>query len=291
MNEEFDLDFGESKFRKEWRYFNEGRKYERNLHCQNVHKWILGISDLHVPYQLPIETFKDYAGKIDILVIGGDVLDCQALSRFLKLYRESPMDEIIQARQYLINLIELLLPKEVYIIVGNHDVRMQSYLSKSLDSDLLELMPTTALDLIVEDGVRRYDKRSKAKIWYDPLTKVFPDIQIHFDGGWFCKVNKTYFCHPFAFSSGNLKTAERAMEYFLKSDAEPFDSLVLAHTHRTGDLKKGRISIFEQGACCQTEKMDYTDGRLSDPQQKGFILVAQDKDGNLVYDATKRIIL
>ncbi|MDD3041128.1 metallophosphoesterase [Bacteroides sp.] len=291
MNNEFHTDFGESKFRKQWTYFNDGRMYEKELRKQNVHKWILSISDLHVPYQLPIDTFVEYSGKIDTLVLNGDILDCQALSKFNKVYRDSPMDEIIQARQYLIDLIDMLMPNEIYVTVGNHDVRMQAYLSKALDSDLLELMPMTALDLIVEDGMRRYDKRSKAKIWYDPLIKVFPDIKFHFDGGWSCKVGKSWFCHPMAFSSGNLKTAERAMEYFLKSDDEPFDSLILAHTHRTGDLKKGRITIFEQGACCRTEKMDYTDGRLTDPQQKGFILVAQDKEGNLLYDATKRIIL
>jgi predicted phosphodiesterase len=291
MNNAFGYSYTESKYRKYWTIWNAGREYERSLKESGIASRILALSDFHVPYQLPIETFSEYAGKIDILVLNGDLVDHQPISRFSHSYRNSPMEEIIECRQYLIDLIEMIAPKEVYITVGNHEARFESYLSKNLDTDLTELMPSSALDLIVEDGLRRYDKRTKAKVWYDPLVKVFPEIKIHFNGDWKCKVGKTWFSHPFAFSSGNLKTAERAMEFFLKSDPEPFDSLVMAHTHRTGDLKKGRITIFEQGACCHTEKMNYTDGKLSDPQQKGFMFVAQDKDGNIVYDATKRIVL
>lgn len=291
MNAAFNRDCGESKYRKEWAGFNAGRLYERRLHSQNVFRRILSISDLHVPYNLPASLLSEYAGKTDILVVNGDVTDMQAISRFPKAYRESPMDEIVSSRQVLIDIIELIDPREVYINFGNHDVRLQSYLTKNLDSDILELMPMTPLDLIVDDGFRRYDKRSKSKTWYDPLVKVFPDKKIVYTNDWKVKIGKSWFVHPYAFSSGNLRTAEKAMEFFLKSDKDSFDTVVMAHTHRTGDLKKGYITIFEQGAFCQVEKMNYTDGKLSDPQQKGFILVAQDKEGNLLYDATKRIIL
>ncbi len=291
MNAAFGYDFSESKYRKQWTYFNDGRNYERGLHGENVHRRILSISDAHVPYNLPVGTLAEHAGKVDILVINGDVTDMQAISRFPKAYRESPLDEIVTSRQFLIDLIEHINPNEVYITYGNHDVRFQSYLTKNLDTDLLELMPMTPLDLIVDDGFRRYDKRSKSKTWYDPLVKVFPDKKIVYANDWKVKIGKTWFVHPIAFSGGNLRTAEKAMEFFLKSDREPFDAVVMAHTHRTGDLKKGYITIFEQGAFCQTEKMNYTDGRLSDPQQKGYIVVAQDKEGNLLYNSTKRFIL
>lgn len=291
MNEAFDFEYGESKFRKEWTVWNAGRLYERNIKEVGINTRILALSDLHVPYQLPISTFADYCGKIDVLVLNGDLVDMQGISKFSKAYRESPMDEIIKCRQYLIELIEMLMPKEIYITVGNHDVRFQNYLSKNLDSDLIELMPMTPLDLIVEDGVRRYDKRTKAKVWYDPLKTVFPDIKIHFDGDWKAKVGTIWFAHPAAFSSGNLKTAERALDYFLKNDFEKITGVVLGHTHRTGDMRKGNAVIYEQGACCQTEMMTYTDGRLGDSQQKGFVYIALDKNGDLMYEASRRIIL
>jgi len=63
------------------------------------------------------------------------------------------------------------------------------------------------------------------------------------------------------------------------------------HTHKTGDTKIGEIYLYEAGACCQVDKMDYNNGRLTDPQQMGFLLVAHDKDGNFLYDPTERKIL
>ena len=71
---------------------------------------ILSISDLHIPFQLPITTFCDYVGNVDILQINGDVLDCQSLSKFPKQYRISPMDEMVETRKYLLNLIEYIKP-------------------------------------------------------------------------------------------------------------------------------------------------------------------------------------
>ena len=95
---------------------------------------ILSISDLHAPFQKPIDTYKDYVGKVDVLQINGDVVDMQSISKFLKVYRLSVMEEIIQARQYLIDLIEYIKPKKVVVTYGNHDIRFQNYISKNLDT-------------------------------------------------------------------------------------------------------------------------------------------------------------
>lgn len=45
---------------------------------------ILSISDLHVPFQLPIQTFENYVGKADILQLNGDLQDCFSVSKFSK---------------------------------------------------------------------------------------------------------------------------------------------------------------------------------------------------------------
>ena len=72
---------------------------------------ILSISDLHIPFQKPLETFEKYAGKIDVLQLNGDLIDCMALSRFTKTFRVSPVEEMIVCRQYLIDLITMIRPK------------------------------------------------------------------------------------------------------------------------------------------------------------------------------------
>ena len=238
LNYESGNDFGEAAWRKEYASFNRGRIYERTCGESGIATRILSISDTHVPYHLPIETFKDYIGCIDILQLNGDILDCQAISKFNKTYRVSMIEEMILARQYIIDLIEYINAKKVIINYGNHEYRFQNYLSKNLgDSDVLELMPETALDLICNDGFHHYDKRNKTKTWYEPLTKVFEDVQVEYTESWRTRIGNAIFCHPFAFNSGILKTAEKAMSYFLTKKDRDFDVIVMAHTHQCGDYK------------------------------------------------------
>lgn len=267
-------------------------EYDAYIHgFDGVATTILSISDLHVPFQLPISTFSDYAGKIDILQINGDVVDCQALSKFSKQYRISPMEEMIQSRQYLIDLIEYINPKKVIINYGNHDKRFANYFAKNLDTDILELLPDTSLELILVDGFKHYDKKTKSKIQYNPLCNVFNNIEIKYINNWKCKIGKTWFVHPIAYRQGTLSTCEQAMNYLHRTERELFDCVCMAHTHSIGDTEKGFIRLFEQGACCDVNKMNYMDGRLSTPQKMGFALICQNKDGDLIKDKSKVVVI
>lgn len=264
------------------------REYHNYLHNKNgIATRILSISDTHVPYQLPVEAFREYVGCIDILQLNGDILDCQSISKFPKTYRVSMIEEMIQARQYIIDLIECLKPKKVVINYGNHELRFQAYLAKNLDEDMLQLMPQTALDLICTDGFNHYDKRNKCKTWYEPLVKVFDDVEVVYTEDWKCKIGKAWFVHPSAYSSGMLKTAEKAMDYLFRTDREKFDCVIMSHTHKLGSYIQGEIHLFEQGAACKVEEHLYGDGKLFLPQQKGCIFLCQDNDGNLIYEKTK----
>lgn len=265
-------------------------EYDNYLKNNGITTRILSLSDLHVPYQLPIKTFQDYIGQLDILQLNGDISDCQSISKFPKVYRSSMMEEIIMSRQYIIDLIEYLKPKKVVINYGNHDIRFQTYLSKSIDTDLLELMPQTALDLIIDDGFYHYDKRSRTKVWYQPLKTVFEDIDVEYTKNWFCQIGNTIFCHPLAFSSGILKTAEKAMHYF-RNEGYSFTSLIMAHTHRVGEFTIGNTTIYEQGTCSDTKQQIYLDGKLTNSQKEGFIFICQDDAGNMIKDKSKLIVL
>ena len=194
--------------------FNRGMAYANRAKYSNVSDRILCISDPHVPYQLPIETFSQYAGLADTLVLNGDICDHQAISRFPKSYRVSPMEELITCRQYLISLIEYINPQKVIVIYGNHDTRFQSYFAKNLDSDILELMPKTSLELLFVDGFHHYNKKERTKVWYSPLKEVFSDIETVYADNWFYQIGDAICCHPIAYSSGILKTADKAVQYF-----------------------------------------------------------------------------
>lgn len=281
LNEAYGVNYDESKWRKDWRLFSAGRNYERKKADGSIATRILCISDLHVPYQLPLQTYQDYVGRVDLLVINGDVSDCQAISSFPKLYRDSPIEELIQTRAYLIDLINYLVPKRVVVLYGNHDIRFQSYLAKNIDTDLIELMPRTSLELVIMDGFHHYDKRAMTKTWYAPLHDVLEDVEIEYVDNWWVQHGDTIFCHPLAFSSGTMKTAEKALAFF-RNEGMQFKQIVVAHTHRVGYTKSGNTTVVEQGCCCDISKMNYSNGKLIPSQKEGFYYFGQDIDGNTV---------
>ena len=250
---------------------------------------ILSLSDLHVPFQLPVDLLSAYR-NVDILQLNGDLSDMQSISSFDKVYRTSPMEEIIETRKYLIDLIEYVNPKNVIVNYGNHDARFESYLAKNLDSDLLELMPQTSLELIFDDGFRHFNKKDRTKIEYKPLKDEFGDIEIEYTGNWYCQIGDAIFCHPRAYSSGMLKTSEKAMMWF-RNEGYDFRKLVTAHTHRSGQYTIGNTTIYEQGAFCDVDKNNYSDGKLINSQKEGFIYMVQDKNGNTIDDKTKLVVL
>lgn len=290
LNQERGTSYDESAFRKEYAAFNRGRIYERKQHENGVHTRILALSDFHVPFALPVQTFSDYAGRIDVLVLNGDLEDCQSVSNFPKKYRVPFVEEMVATRKYLMDLIELLKPPKVIITKGNHEDRLLRLLSDKLNEDILGIMPDSPLDLIINDGFQNTDRISHTKVWYSSLREIFPEVEIKYDGSWYAKVGKTIFAHPLTYSSAMLKTTEKAVNYFLRVDRD-FDAMVLAHTHKLGQYVQGGISMYEQGCCCDTSALNYTDGKLTLPQQEGFLLLCQDKTGALLPESTKLIQL
>ena len=263
---------------------------ENNKESANISNRILSISDVHYPFNKPLDIFKDYIGKVDTLQLNGDILDCYSISKYSKSYRISPIEEMIGARQYIIDLVEMIKPKKVVANYGNHEIRLGAYLSKNLDNELQELMPETAFDYIFTDGFTHYDRKTKAKVKYEPLINVFEDVEFEYNGKWFSQIGDAIFCHPKTYSSAPLKTAEKAL-YWFRNEGYTFKNMIMSHTHRIGSYKIGNSNIYEQGACCETDKMMYGDGQLVNSQKQGFIYLCQDKDGNTIDEFTKLVSL
>ena len=259
---------------------------DEDLACDRV----LCISDTHVPFSLPVSTWKDYYGKVDILILNGDIQDCQSISKFPKQYRVPFVEELVQTRFFIIDLVKMIRPHRVIVIKGNHEARMSRYLSDRLNEDLLNIMPDTPMDLIVNDGFKNRDRRYGSEVWYEPLKDVLAEegVEIIYAGDWWVKIGKVIFAHPLSYSGGMLKTAQKAAEYFLRVDRD-FSTLVMAHTHKQGSYTQGGIQLYEQGCCCDTKKLNYNDGYLTLPPQRGFIYLGLDKFGNEIKSKTKLI--
>lgn len=253
---------------------------------------VLSVSDAHVPYNLPVSIFRNYSGMVDILVFNGDTEDCYSASSFPKKYREPLGYEMAATRTYMIDVIEMIKPKKVLIVKGNHEHRLGKYLNDQVNEDVFDIMPDTPLELIVSHGFRVKNRKDKTETYYSPLADYFKEvgIQVEYTGDWWVKVGNVIFAHPLSYSSGMLKTTEKAVNYFLRIDRD-FSGIVMAHTHKVGSFVQGGIKMYEQGCCCDLDKLDYNDGKLTLPTQNGFIYVCLDKDGNIIDSKTKLINL
>lgn len=301
LNREFDLDWqeiadilGENVSGDTLRKMAYGYKeYDGYLHDENVAaNRILAISDTHVPFNLPVDTWKSYAGKVDTLVLNGDIQDAQSISKFSKQYRVPFIEELIAARFFIQDLAELIKPKKIVIVKGNHEARLSRYLSDRLNDDVLTIMPDTPMDLVINDGFKNRDRRYRTEVWYEPLKDVLGEegIEVEYTGNWWAKIGKAIFVHPLSYSSGMLKTAEKALEYFLRLDRD-FTTLVMAHTHKLGSYSQSGIQLYEQGCCCDTAKLNYNDGHMNLPAQKGYLYLCQDTNGEEIKNKTKLVTL
>ena len=249
---------------------------------------ILCISDMHIPFNRDIKEFFKYKGKVDTLVLNGDIIDNYSMSSFTKMYRLSLVEELIQARELLIELIEEIKPKKVTVVTGNHEIRLGKKIADKIGSDLLDLMPRDALAFLFDTGFNYYDRIKKCKTVYTPIDEEV-DCEINYVGNFWAKEGKTIFVHPQAFRGTTLGTVGKAYDYFT-AIGEDFQSIIMAHTHKLGMYVMNDKYLYEQGTCADLNHMDYQDLKLPKYSQvNGYMYIVQDKEGNLIYDKTKLI--
>ena len=249
---------------------------------------ILCISDMHIPFNRDIKEFFKYKGKVDTLVLNGDIIDNYSMSSFTKMYRLSLVEELIQARELLIELIEEIEPKKVTVVTGNHEIRLGKKIADKIGSDLLDLMPRDALAFLFDTGFNYYDRIKKCKTVYIPIDEEV-DCEVNYVGNFWTKEGKTIFVHPQAFRGTTLGTVGKAYDYFT-AIGEDFQSIIMAHTHKLGMYVMNDKYLYEQGTCANLNHMDYQDLKLPKSSQvNGYMYIIQDKDGNLIYDKTKLI--
>ena len=249
---------------------------------------ILCISDMHIPFNRDIKEFFKYKGKVDTLVLNGDIIDNYSMSNFTKMYRLSLVEELIQARELLIELIEEIEPKKVTVVTGNHEIRLGKKIADKIGSDLLDLMPRDALAFLFDTGFNYYDRIKKCKTVYTPIDEEV-DCEVNYVGNFWTKEGKTIFVHPQAFRGTTLGTVGKAYDYFT-AIGEDFQSIIMAHTHKLGMYVMNDKYLYEQGTCADLNHMDYQDLKLPKYSQvNGYMYIVQDKEGNLIYDKTKLI--
>lgn len=280
------LDISADHLRKTAYGFVEYDEYMRT--SSGAAERILCISDAHVPFNLPISIYKDYVGIVDTIVINGDLLDCWSCSSFPKKYKVDMGEELVLGREYLSGLVNMLSPKKLIIVKGNHEHRMSRYLTDKIGDEVTSVLPSDPLDMIINKGFDVTDARNGIETHYSSIRELYfgSDLEIVYNGDWYEKEGNVIFAHPLSYSSGMLKTTEKAVNYFLRVD-RTFTAIVMSHTHKVGSFVQGGIKMYEQGCVCDLNKLNYNNGKLVIPNQNGFMYICLDKNGDIIDSKTR----
>ena len=136
------------------------------------------VSDIHYPYEdraayaLFLEVVKEL--KPSILFLGGDIVDCYAVSAHDKdPNRATPASfkgEIGYAKEKLLELRQLLPDAKIYFKEGNHESRLQRYLrthaSALADLEELSLPSLLKLDTLNIKWIPNEQKFRIGKLWH-----------------------------------------------------------------------------------------------------------------------------
>ena len=126
------------------------------------------LFDVHIPHHdtVAINIAIDYAKKhfsIQHIIFGGDLLDCEALSRFEKSKDTRKFsDEIYAANSFLREIIAEFPGVNMTYIMGNHEERIEKYILKNAP-ELAEL-PGFALPDLLDfsgKGIQLVDNRKE----------------------------------------------------------------------------------------------------------------------------------
>ena len=231
---------------------------------------VLVLSDIHVPFECKevLEVVEKHKDEISSIILGGDIVDCVAVSSFDPLDALPLIDEMVAAHQLLKQIQDMTPNVKRIIIKGNHEERYAKYLSKH-PNELNKLHSDNIIQEIVK-GFEYYDRLKGVVSKYDTLDYLVID-------DWWTNYKGMIVCHPITYSKVAARTAQSALEYFVERSVD-FDTCLVAHTHKQSScFKFGKYSV-EIGCMCKP--MGYaSSGRLSYTQQQNGYHLAVFVDG------------
>lgn len=277
MDELFGVKISDDAIRKRIKRKTEPTKKKKKLsRC-------LVLSDLHVPYNRNdiIDIVKEQAWRIDTLILGGDIVDCESISVFQALGQVPLVQEMEQAWCLLKDIEDLTPNVNRIIMFGNHEARFEKYLAAK-GGELQELHSKNILREII-NGFESQNHINGATIEFDPLNYTVIN-------NWWYKHNDLIVCHPKDFSKIQGRTTVNACEYFTR-EGEDFNAIFTAHTHKIAEkIPNLNKWCYEIGCLCK--EMPYSkEGKLGyTPQNHGYGL-AIFEDGKFSVNKSKVVVL
>ena len=220
-------------------------------------KRIVSINDLHCPdhnEEALAEFIHREKGKVDQLVISGDLAHYETMSRFEKFTKKfSPVEEV-QKTKVVLNLLAENFPDIVYF-GGNHDARPMNYFAKSMPADILDYIR------FVGPGVLSPIEFMIADL---PNVKMAPSIKLPTSAEYrfLYQIGDLILGHPEVYSQVNLKAGADFVDWLMRyalprGIIQPFKFAAMGHTHQAGKVwcDYGKIAM-EMGCMCHDG--DYT---------------------------------
>ena len=248
-------------------------------------KSVMIINDIHAPYERAdlLDIIMKHKDEITTLVIGGDYLDCEAISSFPKINKMTMLDELIYGYNLLKKIRQILdNDQKIILINGNHEERLYKTICKMHEKDLQKFINPNILSMLV-DGFTIYNSDGKRKK-YEGIEGVTHIAH------WYCNIdNKIIVAHPKDFSSVDGKMCEKTSEHFLNRHEE-FEMIVFGHTHKYSQMKVSRrqgIYVVENGCLCKAH--DYADtGKLAyTPQDYCYTIIKYNDNNPIDYNNIK----
>ena len=250
------------------------RKHTRNIKQvdkfkeQGIEKGLI-ISDLHIPFEREdVSNVIDiYKNEVSFVILGGDIVDCHAISSFDPLSALPLIDEMKATHKFLKELQDKMPDIPKYLIYGNHEKRFEKYMAKH-QNELNNLHSCNILQEIVK-GFECHNHREGKKEIYLPLDYIVID-------NWYMQYYDMIVCHPTTFSRVAGKTSEMSLDYFNERGLD-FNCCLVAYTHKQSYCMKYDKHAFEIGCLCKPQGYA-SSGKLTYTQQQNGYHIAVFKD-------------
>ena len=236
----------------------------------NEQEKVLVLCDLHIPFNLDILSIVEkHKDEISTIIIGGDLVDCAEISKFVSLGKCTLEEEKIKSHQLLVEIDKICPDIPKVLITGNHETRWGRYLARN--GGVLTNFHSGNILKEICDGFTVYDHNKNTSTVYGKLSSY------HVVEDWFFQYGDMIVCHPISFSSIEGRTGVMAVDYFVKQGYD-FSSCLVAHTHKQATGWRFGKFFAETGCLCFEQDYSNSGNLKYAPCQQGYGLITFTND-------------
>jgi len=249
------------------------------MNIQN--KKLLIMADWHYPFHREdiLDIISRHANEVDVLIVGGDALNVDSLSRFLEINKMSFEEEITSFYNFMVKVRNVFpIDKKIIFIRGNHEYRLYKSIAAMHEKQLSKFINPEVLQMLV-DGFTIYEGSKSFK--YEPIPNI------SYIPHWFININNELIvAHPEEFSKVPSKTIVNAIDYF-NSRFEQYSTVIIGHLHKFSEVNKNGKYGIQLGCLCKPQKYADKGSFTYSPQDYNYAIMQFDSNGKIDRNASK----